>query len=411
MKKDFWLIGLWVSLLLKVFNMLILLNDNIINALSNTSLCDYDKEVIAINDLARSCFEHHHILIASYDVLKFLMSYNLCYSLSKRLFHKLFNTISFTYNYKSCVNNYIEIDAFATNISFNSKEQKWILPLKDSYSITPSTLIVENTLDFDFYSNMILKYSKTINKFRFSINLSSLHLGGSNSNGTIERYALKNKILLSITDSDKYHSRSNLGATAKSVNESFKKLDRNIRHNHVLNVRELENILPVESYNIFFENLPNKSIYEFISNHSNIHIKNFIVYGDLKGGPRLKEYRNTSNKYGNHTKDFIDLIITNGVISNKQIDTSRNDDDVIFNGVASNFKKIVNEYFIKEYMDELEKKLSNNRISQNQFNTEKTKYLKFVKIIEKLLNEITIKDLCSKIIDFGICFEKEFNIV
>lgn len=391
--------------------MLIKLKDNLIDLLNNNKFSETSIEILAINDLARSCYEKNHILYGSYDVFEFLSNYYLCNNLSKKIYTRLLSMSTFAKGYLNNVNIYIEVCADITSIKYDIDNKCWLVPLPFLKSITSSTLIVENTIDYDFYLKLIKRFYIDIDNLEFSINLNPLHLGGPNSNNTIETYAKSNLILFAIADSDKYFKTDNYKSTADSIINGLKYLENsNIVNNYILDVREKENLLSIKIFLNRLFNYNNENLLQFIYNNIN-EFDEFCCFGDIKDGPSIKEYWNVKAKYGEHTKMVVDELIKNKILDINVIDSSRNENDKIFSGIGGQFNELLNKYIINDYLENINLKLVNGYIDKIQADNLIKLYNELQFDLVSQVRTERFKKICNNIIDFGICLNDDFVFI
>lgn len=194
----------------------------------------------------------------------------------------------------------------------------------DSSSIQKTILLGENLSDIDIY-NIFVDYYKAKNNLETFINMYEKRGGGGNTvkNEYANIYERKENFCLSILDSDKkFPKQSKFGDTAQFVvdyhNNQVLSNNHNLKQNyHVLNVLELENLLPK---NFYINKYTDKShIFEKIDQLLNIE-NNFRKYFDFKKGIKCKlRYDETEKKIKDcnegSLKEYLCPLLFNGGIN------------------------------------------------------------------------------------------------
>lgn len=159
----------------------------------------------------------------------------------------------------------------------------------DSSNFQRCILLGENGNDVMIYAK-IADYYRTYNNLNFSLSYKSQTGGGSTTVKEYETiYNNKEEFCFCILDSDKRTPTTAIGDTAKAVRKFHNSLDSGINykcHYHILDVLELENILPLNFYKKELESVgEKKGILKKIQKLKSIE-EDSILFFDFKEGLR-----------------------------------------------------------------------------------------------------------------------------
>lgn len=179
------------------------------------------------------------------------------------------------------------------------------LIFKEPHSALSPTLLSENRRDCKFYNTIGDLYSKNIDKGQININLQHLSGAGSECFTEYDIQIDNNYFCLCIVDNDKKHPKAGEGSTSTH----FKKPQRKIiktTENIVLNVREIESLIPLDIIEKLVVANPNHKcqypdkveLFDTIKKHDASSNNLFRVYYDHKDGLDLKTAFELDNKYG-----------------------------------------------------------------------------------------------------------------
>lgn len=130
-------------------------------------LNDQSDIIITLDELARQCYEHHHVIFAEIDVLEHLKNFELLEKRARRVFSTLFRK---AFELKSFV------DATKYRIRYTTAVDDNILKIEEDSAVlcvsilkknilSQSILICENLRDCELYIDLTKK--EQIYRFRF----------------------------------------------------------------------------------------------------------------------------------------------------------------------------------------------------------------------------------------------------
>lgn len=165
----------------------------------------------------------------------------------------------------------------------------------DDYHLSSNHILGENLIDCKIYCELTNLYIKNKNFGGVKLNLEEENGGGSTIGKIYEDLCLKKKIVISITDSDKKYPSDTCGKTAEGLETIKKNLFKNYKNEifleniFSLNVRELENLIPLEIFEILFDH-DEGTIFDVLKNIKNF--ENIYKFIDLKKGLKVKDLKN-----------------------------------------------------------------------------------------------------------------------
>jgi hypothetical protein len=273
--------------------MLIKIDDSVVDILSSNGACP--SEIInAIELLAYARREGKHSLVISRRGIEGILSSNLVSDLSKTIFNKLMaESVNFA-SYMSCVTTYVEVSypcLIPSRLKHDGKEIIKLPPkfFDDTVAIQKTILLSEDLEDIKFY---ILIAKTCCHWLRIPSELAyEARGGGGNRTGetykSIQQY--EKRFCMCIVDSDKLYSSSPLGSTAKRV-ISEDKAEHPHSNYKILNVSEVENLIPFEFLTALFGGEPDKqSGLKLLERVLSSEIAEAIKYLDIKKGLHLKK--------------------------------------------------------------------------------------------------------------------------
>ncbi|WP_013325124.1 hypothetical protein [Gloeothece verrucosa] len=259
--------------------MLLVLDPSLINEINNK------KVQIVFELIAQSRCQGNHIVISDRNTLNCLKKCDFLSSVAQMVYTQLYSDLPdfsvYLENLKNSIlivlDDVLEFQANSkcelTNGTITLEPRDGFQVIKASYryfsygSFTPTILLTENRIDGEIYHQITKLYNKH-KKIRFDIK-SEIRTGGGNSTKdelraiqkTLQDIETENKLCLCIIDSDKKSPNdSNLGDTAKAVQEVYEQLKSNILVKWIcLEVKELENLFPIAWYEQVFTQDKNKN--------------------------------------------------------------------------------------------------------------------------------------------------------
>lgn len=269
--------------------MLFVIDDSLASNLTD------ETTIEALGVMATACREGKHALFAKRGVLK---QFSECSDLSRptrSLYKKLASKASL---FPDWIKIYAEV---SSNITILSKESirdnsKTVIKIPTSLinsSVMQETILLcENINDGEFIGQIALKFYK----YKQPVNINLIHCyskqngGGNTTHLPYAENIRQKKLCLCILDSDKSAPGYDIGETAKRVQRVHDTPPQDytsfLSHYHVLEVRELENLIPTPFYIDFSSNIPDhKKGVAFLQNTlANPDVQR---YSDLKKGLKL----------------------------------------------------------------------------------------------------------------------------
>lgn len=237
--------------------MLLVLDSSLIAGISNNS-----SVIDALDLIAHSRRLGKHIVFGKREVIKFLATCNLLSNTARAVYRKLYEDLPTTYSYLSEIHLLVEIvleDVLELVDRGNSKVIRASVKYFSNLSILAETVLLsENHDDLIFYKRLASAYLKWKNIGNIYIQYEPRSGGGQTTFRDFETLqSSKQRFCLCILDSDKKAPKLDIGDTAKAalkINDSNQPLCDLC----VLNVREIENLVPVAVYREVFGDDINK---------------------------------------------------------------------------------------------------------------------------------------------------------
>lgn len=209
------------------------------------------------------------------------------------------------YSTKTSVVKKLSSKLIVTQNEFKKENGIFKIPFEQliNYHLSSNHILGENLIDCKIYRELTNLYIKNKNFNGFKLNLEEENGGGSTIGKIYKDLCLKKKIVISITDSDKKYPSDTYGKTAKGLETIKDNLFKNYKNEifleniFSLNVRELENLIPLEIFKILFGD-DEGTIFNILQDINNfeefykfIDLKNGLKVKDLKNGDFLKEWK------------------------------------------------------------------------------------------------------------------------
>lgn len=267
--------------------MFIEIDSSVLNNISNFTY----EELGCIENIALSMKERKHIVFSDYKILlKLIKIENLSQS-SKRVFNSVLKRWSSISGLEKSLNGKILVVYDEESIRRDAYENQIIyrVPLKyfnDTEKLLPLHIIGEDENDCNIYEDIAKRYIND-KSLGISINTRRVHGGGNRTSINYEReLTLYHKICLVIADSDREYKSSTIGDTARGIEDVYNRnRETYITDIHILNVREKENLIPPNLYNMCSKSSNSKKdmkILEYIFN--NDLLRELYYYSDIKDG-------------------------------------------------------------------------------------------------------------------------------
>ncbi|MDU2284832.1 hypothetical protein [Clostridium sp.] len=267
--------------------MFIKIDLSVLNNISNFT----DEELSCIENIALSMKERKHIVFSDYNILRKLVTTKNLSESSKRVFNSVLKRWSSISGLEKILNGKILVVYDEERIKRVVFENQIIyrVPLKyfnDTEKLLPLHIIGEDENDCNIYEDIAKRYIRD-NNLGISINTRRVHGGGNRTGINYERELTQyNKICLVIADSDKEYESCNIGNTAKGIKDVYERnKETYITDIHILKVREKENLIPPNLYNMCSKSSNSKKdikILEHIFN--NDLLRKLYYYSDIKDG-------------------------------------------------------------------------------------------------------------------------------
>lgn len=315
--------------------------------------------ISAINLIALGRRQGNHFVLADRNNLKLIRDNKFINADTKRVFTYLYenypsfavikNKLTFFINITSGLNKMTLKNIGSANICEISYDY-----FQDLKIATETVVIGENQSEINFYK-YIAKY------FKEQVGLASISLkcqprmGGGNTTRVVysNEQSQEKTFCLCFVDSDKKYPQANIGDTLKAVKKADK-ADKLLAQYYSLNVREIENIIPL---NILEKVTCHDVNHEFGYNTLKkiIESDNYkdVLFLDIKNGLSITNYRRIKDV---NLKSFINTICTNAdLYTQEQLDeflkVEKEDDietKIVIQGLGSNVLdrtiKYIDEY-------------------------------------------------------------------
>ena len=259
-----------------------LIKDSMINGLS-------EDELFQISRLYQLMAEKKLFVRADSSAFLTLLleKYNVYFS--KFAVSAMINVLSNFYSIMSSVQQ-LDYLFVVTKDSLNYCDEKCdfcSIPLKDLPNELCPYFYAENDEDAKFYFTVFKEIGP-----RFPTYIRCRGFGGGSGKGVIKSLIDDKAIFFAVIDSDREYLNGAAGSTAKSIKPLFKK-NRLFWKHYILNVREKENLLPVDSINI--DNSLRPLVLECILNNKTDEI---VEHFDIKSGISEESYMQKSLSQG-----------------------------------------------------------------------------------------------------------------
>lgn len=317
--------------------MIIELHDDL-DALLSTITNPLDECAQGINKIFELMIENKHIVVASRKLLRSIFSYAFINPANKSIIAHIIQHYVDVYSSLPDTNKRLRVVP-APKYFVPDDENEYIL-LKDCYTLSEAILSTENPNDFTFYCNLF----KFMNKNNaITINFSNNSFGGGSAEQFLKTMITDNNIILTICDSDKDFETSDLGSTAVTIARFFarNRTAPAYMEYYILPVREKENLLPIECYELFSDNSKKQFIDSIKSFSCNEEFMKFI---DIKSGFKLKKVNCECSTWHKLYDPYIDVCKSNNAYN----ETATDDDDYCIKGIGGKLADRLADCFFNE---------------------------------------------------------------
>lgn len=267
--------------------MFIKIDQSVLSNISNFT----DEEISCIENIALSMKEQKHIVFSDYKILHKLVTTEELSRRSRSVFNSVLKRWSSISGLEKILNGKILVVYGEDRIKRVDSENQVIyrVPLQyfnDTEKLLPLHIIGEDENDCNIYEDIAKRYIRD-NNLGISINTRWVHGGGNRTGSNYQRELTEyNKICLAIVDSDKEHESCNIGNTAKGIKDVYDiNKETCITDIHILKVREKENLIPPNLYNMCSKSSNSKSDMKILSHiFNNNLLHKLYYYSDIKDG-------------------------------------------------------------------------------------------------------------------------------
>jgi len=267
--------------------MLLILDPSLLNGIQ------HNQNVIhALDLIAHSRRLGYHIVLGDREVIKYLATCDSLSKLAQEVYKDIYNNLPIIHSYRHVMRTqvkvvlenileFVEIDGF-----------HFILVCIEYFSSylsihSPTILLAENLDDVSFYKRVADTYIKSNTLGNIHIRCESRHGGGGTTTQVFQQIQSgEQNFCLCILDSDKKAPKLSPGNTARDVSRAHNP-KQHLCKVYILNVREIENLIPTSIYrDLFIEDQNKKNAIDFIEfiDNNHIDIRNYL---DLKNGLKL----------------------------------------------------------------------------------------------------------------------------
>lgn len=213
-------------------------------------LNDQSDIIVMLDEIARQCYEHHHVIYAEADILEYLKNFEILGKRSKKIFSTLFRR---AFELKSYVDVTRYRIVYSTEIDCNTLKKedgivKLYVPITRKFMLSQSELVCENLRDCALYTDLTKEIIREKNR-NINLSIHGIHCGGSEADTTIKNEILTGECrpVACIMDSDKKGENDKYGSSAQNAIGIYKeKKEIYPIELHVLAVRMKENLFPPE---------------------------------------------------------------------------------------------------------------------------------------------------------------------
>ncbi len=364
--------------------MLIYIDESIIEQNNIEQIKSNSELLECISNLAKSAINGKHFVFSTKKVLNTLSKIEQLSENDRKTFKKIEGKFSFIGYIMNCVKAYINVcfdlpdNKIEPERTLKDEKTVFNIPLKylSKVDILSKTCLVSEDLnDCKFYKRLtsIVMRNKELAYFKFD--LDNINGGGENTYENYENTIEENKICIAIVDSDKKSINAELGQTAKKLKKAYRKYENNyITFIHELEVREKENLIPINIYDTCYnENDDVKcSLNVLMQIYGNDELKSRYYYGDIKDGLKIDE----ENEVINFIDENIDTWIEEGIVSPCLVNTigtafemagynphfeykkepDINDKKKFIYGISKVYQKFQSEYLEEKYKEKIKTK-------------------------------------------------------
>lgn len=372
-------------------------------------LNDQSDIIVMLDEIARQCYEHHHVIYAEADVLEYLKNCEILGKRSKKIFSALFRR---AFELKS----YIDVTryriVYSTEIDCNTLKKedgiiKLYVPITRKFMLAQSELVCENLRDCELYTALTKEIIREKNE-NINLSIHGIHCGGSEADTTIKNEILTGECrpIACIMDSDKKSKTDKYGASAKNAIEIFnRENDKYPIALHVLSVRMKENLFPPEVLTLE-TNIRNKDfLTALIQVQDDSCFEEFFKFFNFKDDVTLKR----SEKVLNFRAELEAI----GIIWPSEEQIVNEPDKILVPGIGANGLGNFHKSVLNHQLDKRYEKMVQFRCKEEDCEKVHQKAIKAHHILQYIKEpwKDDWKAIEQLVIDFGIAFPETMTFV
>jgi hypothetical protein len=272
---------------------------------------NYSEVIPVLELLATACREGKHIIAGDRKAFESIATSNHIAPETQKLYNNLYRRLPTLSPIRDELFTYIEVLGKTTTPIIDRLDGKYIIKLPitffcDSYNIQKTILLCENLEDAKFYDFIAMAYKHHIEMPNLLTKFEEVNGGGDTTALVYKQKASSTKderrLVLCILDSDKVAPHSSRGSTANKV-RTFHENKCSLLESlasmkyHILESRELENIIPFTYIQKAFDRDVNKlqvidSLQKFHHNSTrgqDTNLEQAYLFLDIKEGTSLNK--------------------------------------------------------------------------------------------------------------------------
>ena len=373
------------------------------------ALNEQSDVVVMIDESARQCYEHHHVIYAEIDVFEYLKNCKVLENRSRKLFSALFRS---AFTLKSFVDATRYRIVYSTVIENNTLKIedgviKLYVPIVKKFLLAQAILVCENLRDCELYIDLVKEIIREKGT-NISLSIHPIHCGGSEAEATVRNEILTGECrpIACIMDSDKKSKTDKYGASAKNAIEIFnRENDKYPIALHVLSVRMKENLFPPEVLTLE-TNIGNKDfLTTLIQVQDDSCFEEFFKFFNFKDDVTLKR----SEKVLNFRAELEAI----GIIWPSEEQIVNEPDKILVPGIGANGLGNFHKSVLNHQLDKRYEKMVQFRCKEEDCEKVHQKAIKAHHILQYVKEpwKDDWKAIEQLVIDFGIAFPETMTFV
>lgn len=373
------------------------------------ALNEQSDVVVMIDEIARQCYEHHHVIYAEIDVFEYLKNCKVLENRSRRLFSALFRS---AFTLKSFVDATRYRIVYSTVIENNTLKIedgviKLYVPIVKKFLLAQAILVCENLRDCELYIDLVKEIIREKGT-NVSLSIHPIHCGGSEAEATVRNEIATGECrpIVCIMDSDKKGENDKYGSSAQNAIGIYKeKKEIYPIELHVLAVRMKENLFPPEVLTLE-TNISNKEfLTALIQVQDDSCFEEFFKFFNFKDDVTLKR----SEKVLNFRAELEAI----GIIWPSEEQIVNEPDKILVPGIGANGLGNFHKSVLKHQLDERYEKMVQFRCKEEDCEKVHQKAIKAHHILQYVKEpwKDDWKAIEQLVIDFGIAFPETMTFV